>query len=139
MIEPPVGFSRATSSLATVDSPQPDSPTMPTVSPRRRVRSTPSTAWTCPTVFRKTIPWVSGKYFLRPRTSSSGSPAASWGRTLAAEMSMGSDTEDLLAVVAGGLAAGHDEPQRRGVGDAVPAGQGRGTGARERAPGVEGT
>jgi len=39
---------------------------MPTVSPRWRVRSTPSTAWTWPIVFWKTMPRVRGKYFLRP-------------------------------------------------------------------------
>src|SRR4051812_38407136 len=114
MIEPPVGFSSATRSLATVDLPQPDSPTMPTVSPRRSVRSTPSTAWTWPTVRLKTMPWVSGKYFWRPLTSRRASPAAGSGSTLAAVMSAGSDTENLLAVVARGLAPGHDQPQRRG-------------------------
>src|SRR3954453_14742938 len=138
MIEPPVGFSSATRSLATVDLPQPDSPTMPTVSPRRSVRSTPSTAWTWPTVRLKTMPWVSGKYFWRPLTSRRASPAAGSGSTLAAVMSAGSDTENLLAVVARGLASGHDQPQRRDVAHAVAAGQRRGTRAALRAPGVEG-
>src|SRR3954454_960049 len=126
MIEPPVGFSSATSSLATVDLPQPDSPTMPTVSRRRRVRSTPSTACTCPTVLRKTMPWVRGKYFLRPLTSSRASPGGGSGRTFAAVTSAGSATEALLAVVARGLAAGDDQPQRRDVAHAVAAGQCRG-------------
>ena len=40
-------------------------------------------------------------------------------------MSAGSDTEDLLAVVAGGLAARDDQTQRRDVADAVAAGRGR--------------
>src|SRR6476620_11160864 len=137
MIEPPVGFSSATRSLATVDLPQPDSPTMPTVSPRCSVRSTPSTACTWPTVFLKTMPWVSGKYFCSPRTSSSGSPAGTSARTLAAVMSAGSDTDDLLAVVARGLAARADEPQRRDVGHAVPTGQCLGPGAALGAPRVE--
>src|SRR4051794_20272100 len=128
MIEPPVGFSSATSSLATVDLPQPDSPTMPTVSPRCSVRSTPSTAWTWPTVFLKMMPWVSGKYFCRPRTSSNGSPAGTSARTLTAVMSAGSDTDDLLAVVARGLAARGDEPQRRGGGQADPARESPGAG-----------
>src|SRR4051795_8675552 len=106
MIEPLVGFSSATRSFATVDFPQPDSPTMPTVSPRWRVRSTPSTAWTWPIVFWKTMPRVRGKYFLRPLISSTASPADGSGSTFAAATSAGSDTEDLLAVVAGGGGAG---------------------------------
>src|SRR4051812_23367825 len=73
MIEPEVGFSRPTSSLASVDLPQPDSPTTPSVSPRRRSMSTPSTARTAPTLVLKTMPWVIGKCltrFLVSRTTS---------------------------------------------------------------------
>src|SRR5215204_4411931 len=125
MIEPSVGFSSATSSFDTVDLPQPDSPTRPSVSPRASRRFTPSTARTWPTVFLKTMPWVSGKCFFRSRISSSGSPTATVGKTLtastAATSSSGSDTEDLLAVVAGGLAAGDDEAQLRPVDGAVAA------------------
>ena len=44
VIEPAVGVSSPTSSLASVDLPQPDSPTTPSVSPRRSSKSTPSTA-----------------------------------------------------------------------------------------------
>ena len=57
---PAVGRSRWQSSFATVDLPQPDSPTMPRVSPRPRAKSTPSTAFTAPTCLRNTTPRVSG-------------------------------------------------------------------------------
>ena len=58
---------------ASVDLPQPDSPTRPTVSPRATSRSTPSTART--TLARPKKPSRgSGKCFTRPRTDSSGSP-----------------------------------------------------------------
>ncbi|MNI78284.1 hypothetical protein D3C73_1346450 [compost metagenome] len=43
---PDVGGWSPTSTDASVDLPQPDSPTMPTVSPRLMVKSTPSTALT---------------------------------------------------------------------------------------------
>ncbi|CAM5660741.1 hypothetical protein SGLAM104S_05143 [Streptomyces glaucescens] len=59
-IAPDVGRSRLTSILATVDLPQPDSPTMPRVSPRSRVKSTPSTALTAPTCFLNRTPRISG-------------------------------------------------------------------------------
>ena len=58
-----------------VDLPQPDSPTRPTVSPRRTSRSTPSTAWSWPVV-RLRKPCLTGKYFLRPRTRSRMSSSA---------------------------------------------------------------
>ena len=58
-----------------VDLPQPDSPTRPTVSPRRTSRSTPSTAWSWPVV-RRRKPCLTGKYFLRPRTRSRMSSSA---------------------------------------------------------------
>jgi ABC-type multidrug transport system ATPase subunit len=41
-----LGRSSPSSARASVDLPQPDSPTRPSVSPRRQVRSTPSTART---------------------------------------------------------------------------------------------
>ena len=43
---PLVGSSSRTSSRPSVDLPQPDSPTIPSVSPRRTSSDTPSTAWT---------------------------------------------------------------------------------------------
>src|ERR687893_1901615 len=136
-IDPAVGFSSATISLDTVDFPQPDSPTRPSVSPRRRVRSTPSTARTWPTVRLKTIPWVSGKCFFRPRISSSASPGVDALRDAAVAPVVGSDTQDLLAVVAGRLAAGDDQAQRREVGGALAAGCRRGPQPAARAPRVE--
>ena len=59
-------------SRAVVDLPQPDSPTMPSVSPRRTVRVTSSTACTVPNPFAKT-PCFTGKCFVRCSTSTIGS------------------------------------------------------------------
>src|SRR5262249_46795311 len=70
-IVPAVGSSNLTISRAVVDLPQPDSPTMPSVSPRLTVRLTPSTACTTPFVREKT-PCLTGKYFVRFSTSTSG-------------------------------------------------------------------
>src|SRR3954447_18232823 len=99
MTSPEVGFSRPTSSLARVDLPQPDSPTMPSVSPRRSWMSTPSTAWTAPTLLLKTIPCVIGKCLTRLRVSSTRSDT--------------SDTEDLPDEVAAGLAVPRDAVRGR--------------------------
>ena len=44
-----VGVEQRMSRRAVVDLPQPDSPTMPSVSPRRTSKMTPSTACTAPT------------------------------------------------------------------------------------------
>src|ERR1700740_2960489 len=52
--------------------PQPRSPTSPRVSPRRTVKSMPSTAFTSPTLRLMTSPSVTGKYICNPRTSRSG-------------------------------------------------------------------
>jgi hypothetical protein len=52
--------------------PQPDSPTSPSTSPRRTLKSTPVTARTTPSPVRKEV--------RRPRTSSSSSPMAPLGR-----------------------------------------------------------
>src|SRR2546428_9941117 len=49
--------------------PQPDSPTSPSVSPRRIVRDTPSTAFTAPTWRWMMNPFVMGKCLTRLRTS----------------------------------------------------------------------
>src|SRR3954447_3495198 len=145
--EPPVGFSSATSNFETVDLPQPDSPTSPSVSPRRSVRFTPSTARTWPTVRLKTIPWVSGKYFFRSLISSSGAPGGgAGGRAASASGSsdaamlpeLSSDTQDLLAVVAGRLAAGDDQAQRRPVPGAVAPREGLRAEPATGAAGVEG-
>src|SRR5579884_202148 len=50
--------------------PEPLSPTSPIVLPRSMLKLTPSTARTWPTTLWMMIPWVSGKYILRSRTSS---------------------------------------------------------------------
>src|SRR5689334_19146632 len=96
---PLVGFSRPTSSLARVDLPQPDSPTMPSVSPRRNWRSTPSTARIAPVLVFRTMPCVIGKCLTRLRVSSTGSDT--------------SDTEDLPDEVAAGLAVRRDPVRGR--------------------------
>ena len=59
------------SSRAVVDLPQPLSPTMPSVSPLRTLKLTPSTARTVATVAPNSPPRM-GKCFLRPESSSSG-------------------------------------------------------------------
>src|SRR5712692_5743161 len=55
-----------------VDLPQPDSPTRPSVSPFLMSRSTPSTACTC-AVVRCRTPDATGNQVFRPRTDTSGS------------------------------------------------------------------
>ena len=62
MIRPSVGSISLMIVRPSVVLPQPDSPTMPSVSPFRTERSTPETASTCPTVCLK-IPALIGKCF----------------------------------------------------------------------------
>ena len=50
--------------LPVVDLPQPDSPTIPRVSPFLTSKDTPSTAFTLPIVLEKNPPFI-GKYFFR--------------------------------------------------------------------------
>src|SRR6476659_1455792 len=64
MIRPAVGSRRRRMHRASVDLPHPDSPTMPSVSPRLTVKLTSSTALTAAPSFWKTIPRVIEKYFL---------------------------------------------------------------------------
>src|SRR5205085_3989782 len=71
---PSVGVSRRAISRAVVDFPQPVSPTIPSVSPRRTSNEMPSTARTAPICFWKRIPCVIGKCLTRSRTSTSASP-----------------------------------------------------------------
>ena len=68
---PPVGSSSRVTSRPVVDLPQPDSPTRPSVSPARTVKSMPSTARTAPTLRLKKAPRVIGKCF-----SQAGAPRA---------------------------------------------------------------
>src|SRR3977135_3209634 len=64
---PAVGSTSLMSVRESVVLPQPDSPTSPSVSPAWIVRSTPSTAWICPTV-RLRMPARIGKYLTSPST-----------------------------------------------------------------------
>ncbi len=64
---------------ASVDLPQPVSPTSPSVSPRRTSRLTPSTARTRPAAALDSCADVTGKYLTRSATSSSTSPLPSSG------------------------------------------------------------
>src|SRR5947207_5344551 len=66
---PAVGSIRRNTVRPTVDLPQPDSPTRPSVSPASIVKLTPSTANTVPPA-RCSSPLRIGKCFLRSRTSS---------------------------------------------------------------------
>src|SRR5687767_5250491 len=103
--EPEVGRSSAMRTLASVDLPQPDSPTMPSVSPRSRSKETPSTALMAPICLFITIPWVRGKCLTRSRTSRMRSPLVA--------------IEDLPPVVAGAVTGAADLVERGGVGHAV--------------------
>ena len=72
---PDVGRMSPTMARPSVVLPLPDSPTSPSVSAAASPRVMPSTACTCPTVRRNTVPRVIGKSTRRSRTSSSaGSP-----------------------------------------------------------------
>ena len=71
-IVPAVGSSSLSISRAVVDLPQPDSPTMPSVSPRRTLSVTSSTACTSPAL-RENTPEATGKRLVSPSTSISGS------------------------------------------------------------------
>src|SRR5215208_5554724 len=70
---PSVGSRRRRTRRARVLLPHPDSPTSPSVSPRRTERSTPSTAFTCPTV-RCNTPALMGKCIFKFLVSSRYSP-----------------------------------------------------------------
>ena len=67
---PLVGSSRRMITRARVDFPHPDSPTIPSVSPRRTWSDTPSSAFTVATSCLKTIPCVIGKCLVTSSTSS---------------------------------------------------------------------
>ena len=60
-----------------VDLPQPDSPTRPRLSPSAMLKSSPSTAWTAPTVRRIGKPALIGKCLVSPVTSRRGAGAGS--------------------------------------------------------------
>src|ERR1700704_2982338 len=73
MISPASRFIRCINSRAVVDLPQPDSPTMPTVSPLAIENDTSSTARTVLLLLNR--PPRTGKCFVRPLTCSSGCAA----------------------------------------------------------------
>src|SRR4051794_18949941 len=105
MIEPSVGSIRRSTVRATVDLPQPLSPTRPRVSASPRVKLTSSTAYTWPTV-RRRMPFLTGKCFFRLTTSSTGAPLpppAPLGTTLLPVVSCtAASTIKLLRMPAGG-------------------------------------
>src|ERR1700687_406484 len=78
---PAVGSIRRSTVRPTVDLPQPDSPTRPSVSRGAIENETPSTAKTLPPA-RRRKPWWMAKWVLRSRTSSTGGGAS--GATLGA-------------------------------------------------------
>src|SRR4051794_35330773 len=69
---PAVGSRRRVIRRPVVDLPQPDSPTRPRLSPSATWKSSPSTAWTAPTVRRIGKPPLTGKCLVRPETSRRG-------------------------------------------------------------------
>src|SRR5271166_5849137 len=71
-IVPAVGVSCSRISFDVVVLPQPDSPISPSVSPGQTTKSTPSTAFTQAILRRSNIPVLTGKYFCRLCSSSSG-------------------------------------------------------------------
>ena len=71
LTSPDVGGVSWSSARPSVDFPQPDSPTRPYVLPRGMLRSTPSTAFTWPTIRSKSTPRLIGKCTFRSRTSTS--------------------------------------------------------------------
>src|SRR5450631_3865421 len=73
MISPASRFIRCINSRAVVDLPQPDSPTMPTVSPLAMVNDTSSTARTVLRALKRSP--RTGKCFVSPLTCSSGCAA----------------------------------------------------------------
>src|SRR5712692_2518247 len=129
-IVPAVGSIRRSTSLPTVDLPQPDSPTRHRVSPGAMAKLTPSTARTCasaaPNSFR-----LSKKYFLRLSTSRIGAGAGALmrPRPLIFRSSMifsenryplfGIMLEHALGLVAGDHVAGADRAQLRRLGAAA--------------------
>src|SRR5262245_8610889 len=85
-IFPPVGSSSRMMQRASVDLPQPDSPTMPSVSPRSTLKLTPSTAFTEAISFWKMMPRVTGKYFWRSSTTRSSLAISASPRRRAASL-----------------------------------------------------
>src|ERR1700704_5631434 len=90
MISPASRFIRCINNRAVVDLPQPDSPTMPTVSPLAMANDTSSTARTV--LLLPNRPPRTGKCLVRPLTSSSGCaapPRSSIGSSISAARLIG--------------------------------------------------
>ncbi len=112
-ILPAVGSSSLMIVRPSVVLPQPDSPTMPSVSPGCTVRSTPSTALTCPTVCLNS-PALIGKCLTRPSTAEQlaavrrrrlggdGSLRLAHGRSPTPDPTPARSRAELLGEVAGG-------------------------------------
>src|SRR5262249_3791116 len=104
-IEPSVGSIRRSTVRTTVDLPQPDSPTRPSVSCGAIENDTPSTANTTPPE-RRRKPWRMSKCFLRSRTSSTGGEACPLAEARAVvAVSAIAASEDLVRAPAGGPVA----------------------------------
>src|SRR6516162_2926640 len=82
---PAVGTSCSRISFDVVVLPQPDSPISPKVSPGKIAKSTPSTALTQPILRRNRLPVLTGKYFCRSLSSSSGADIGLLRRLLITE------------------------------------------------------
>src|ERR1700674_2466158 len=80
---PAVGSISRRIARPTVDLPQPDSPTRPSVSPSAIEKLTPSTANTWPPARRRN-PWLITKCCLRSRTSNTGGELARTASAIAA-------------------------------------------------------
>src|SRR3984957_205153 len=98
---PAVGSIRRSTVRPTVDLPQPDSPTRPSVSRGAIAKETPSTASTLPPP-RPKKPWRTVKCVLRSDTSSTGVAASVTLRASAAARSAIAVSEDLVRAPAGG-------------------------------------
>src|SRR5262245_35371827 len=79
-MRPAVGVSMRSTARPVVDLPEPLSPTRPSVSPRRMVKETPSTAFTLATWRWTMIPLVTGKCTFKSSTRRIGSVARVCGR-----------------------------------------------------------
>src|SRR5579864_6746625 len=111
---PAVGSRRRIMVRPSVDLPQPDSPTSPTVSPFLMSRSTPSTARTCATVLWRT-PDDTGNHVFSPRTDRSGELAVQARFSCAWAVSGTFELRAGLGDPAGGQLRFTDTVEHRGV------------------------
>src|SRR5579862_7715091 len=102
---PSVGSIKRSTVRATVDLPQPLSPTRPSVSPSPTENVTLSTACTWPTV-RRNSPFLTGKYFFRLSTSSTGGRLCRAAAEVADPSRVTMSAIEPLGMPAGGPVAG---------------------------------